>query len=102
GAGTMSFRRSIIAAALTVIAACSAPPGARHVPMPADSDVLTSEDLSAVGGTTQNAYSAVERLRPLFLGIRPGSGTIRDASAHLYVFVNGSLAGDIDILQTIP
>jgi len=97
----MSVRHCVVAA-LTVVVACSPPPGARPVPVPAERDVLTSEELTTAGGTTQNAYSAVERLRPLFLTIRPGSGTIRDTAPRLYVFINGSLAGDIDVLRTIP
>jgi hypothetical protein len=58
--------------------------------------------LATVSGATQNAYSAVERLRPLFLTTRPGSGTVGGRVSRIHVFIEGSLAGDIDVLKTIP
>jgi len=66
------------------------------------SDLLTLQELATVSGTTQNAYSAVERLRPLFLVARPGSGSVGGRPAHIYVFIQDNLAGDIDVLRTIP
>lgn len=66
------------------------------------SDLLTLNELETVSGTTQNAYSAVERLRPLFLVTRPGSGSVGGRQAHIYVFVQDNLVGDIDALRTIP
>jgi len=83
------------------VAACATSPHAGRV-TPTTNDTLTSEELAAVPGTTRNAYSAVERLRPLFLAVRPGSGTVHATSQHLYVFINGSFSGEIDVLKTIP
>jgi len=91
-----------IMALSVVIIACAHRPDAGDAPTPADSDVLMREELATVGATTQNAYSAVERLRPLFLTIRPGSATIHGTPLRMFVFINGSLAGDIDVLRTIP
>ena len=83
------------------VAACAT---SRHAgrSTPTTDDTLTSEELASTPGTTRNAYSAVERLRPLFLTVRPGSGTVHGTSQHLYVFINGSFAGEIDVLKTIP
>jgi hypothetical protein len=68
----------------------------------ATTDLLTREELATVSGTTQNAYSAVERLRPLFLVARPGSGSVGGRVSRVYVFIQGNLTGDIDVLRTIP
>jgi hypothetical protein len=70
--------------------------------LPETNDLLTLEELARVSGTTQNAYSAVERLRPLFLVARPGSGTVGGRASHVYVFIQGNPAGEIDVLKTIP
>jgi hypothetical protein len=97
----MSPPWSTVALVSVVLAACATGGGTRRPPRPGG-DTLTSDELATVVGTTQNAYSAVERLRPLFLAVRPGAGTTHDTHARLYVFINGSLAGDIDALKTIP
>jgi len=52
--------------------------------------------------TTQNAYSAVERLRPLLLVIRLGAAIVQGTAPRLYVFINGNFAGDVEALKTIP
>lgn len=92
----------IILPAIVVFAACVARSEGRYRPTPSDSDVLTRRELATLGGATQNAYSAVERLRPLFLATRPGSRTLRGEPPRIYVFINGNLAGDVETLKTIP
>jgi hypothetical protein len=98
----MSSRpRTIVTGVSVILAACAGSAGIQH-PLHPDGDVITSDELATVLGTTQNAYSAVERLRPLFLASRPGSGTIHNTSPHLYVLINGNFVGDVDALKTIP
>ena len=92
---------STIAVVSFVLAGCAGRAGTRHT-RPPDSSLLTSEELATVIGTTQNAYSATERLRPLFLAVRPSGGIDRDTPPRLHVFVNGSLAGDVEMLKMIP
>jgi hypothetical protein len=84
------------------LAGCSAALAGRPPLLPADPDILTRRELLTIAGTTQNAYTAVERLRPLFLTTRPGSSIVRGTSPRVYVFLNGNFAGDVDVLRTIP
>lgn len=92
---------SILAGVSVVLAACAGGAGTHH-PLRSDSNVLTSDELATFHGTAQNAYSAIERLRPFFLAVRPGTGTIRETSARLHVFIDGNLVGDFETLKTIP
>lgn len=50
----------------------------------------------------QNAYSAIERLRPFFLATRPSSADVHGIIPHLNVFIDGYFAGDTDVLKAIP
>ena len=93
---------SIAMVAGFVVAACTPHYVDSGRATPVESDVLTTDELTKVRGTTQNAYSAIERIRPLFLSIRPGSGPLHGPPPRLYVFINGSIAGDIDVLKIIP
>jgi hypothetical protein len=88
-------------AAVVLTAACSTPAQGRLSPRPTG-DILSAAELATMSGTTQNAYSAVERLRPLFLVTRPGSATLRGTAPRIHVFINGEFAGDLDVLRTIP
>lgn len=89
-------------AAVIVFAACASASPFERSRTPTSSDILTTPELETVVGTSQNAYSAVERLRPFFLTVRPGSGTLHERAPGIHVFINESLAGDIDALKTIP
>jgi hypothetical protein len=93
---------TVLAAVTVTLAACTARPSTPRPSLRSDGEILTVEELTALTGTTQNAYSAVERLRPLFLSVRPGAGIVHGAPPRLYVFIDGSLAGDVDVLKTIP
>ena len=97
----MSTRR-ILLALLAITTACASTSTPHHAVARTGYDALTSSELITVAGTTQNAYSAVERLRPLFLATRAGVGTVRATSPQIYVFINGSFAGDVDVLKTLP
>src|SRR5262245_14235808 len=98
----MSRGRSTTLAALVGLAACATSSEARRRGGREDSDTITRAELSTVAGTTQNAFSAVERLRPLFLVTRPGSEILRGETSRVHVFINGNFAGDIEVLNTIP
>jgi len=50
----------------------------------------------------QNAYVAVERLRPLFFHVRPGAGDARGEPRTISVFIDGDFAGGLDVLRSIP
>ena len=68
---------------------------------PTAGQVLTQRELATVVGM-QTTYSAVEHLRPLFLTTRPAPETLLGAPPRVHVFINGSLAGDVDVLKMIP
>ena len=93
----------IVIAVIGVVAACTTP-ALRNLPptLIVGNDILAGTELAKMVGTTQNAYSAVERLRPMFLVTRPGSVVLRATPSRIHVFINGYLAGDLDVLRTIP
>jgi hypothetical protein len=84
------------------IAACSRSVHAPATPAPLTHDGLTRLELTDVGSGTMSAYSAVERLRPFFLMTRPSAAIIHGDVPRVHVFINGYLAGDLDVLKTIP
>ena len=89
-------------ATLACLAACAGASGRVAPRNSFPADVLTRSELDGVAGVSQHTYSAVERLRPQFLIVRPGSETMRDATPHVHVFINGNPVGDIQMLKTIP
>ena len=66
----------------------------------ASSDLLTWTDL--VTEAPQDAYSAVQRLRPFFLTARPSSADVHGQVPRIRVFIDGDYAGDVDVLRSIP
>ena len=97
--------RTIIASAVMSAAAffstaCAHPVSQQYTPEQYSSDVLTWKELSAE--PLQNAYTAVERLRPLFLRARPGASDARGERQTVSVFIDGDFAGDLDVLRSIP
>jgi len=50
----------------------------------------------------ENAYMAIERLRPFFLATRPSAADVRGIIPHINVFIDGYFAGDLDVLKAIP
>ena len=96
-------RWTITFVAIPGLAACAAASAGRRSPgQPVDYDTLTSKELATLVGAPQNAYSAVEQLRPLYLATRPGVSALRGVAPRLHVFVNGSYAGDVEVLKMIP
>jgi len=91
---------AVITTAAIFSAACASSSGRRYSSVPHSSEVLTWRELS--GETHQNAYVAVERLRPLFLRARPGTGDARGEPRTISVFIDGDFAGDLNVLRSIP
>ena len=92
---------AVITTAVLFSAACASAGGRQHTPAAAyQSDLLTWNEL--VAETHQDAYSALERLRPFFLTPRPSSADARGERRTIRVFIDGDFAGDEEILRTIP
>ena len=97
----MLSRSTRVLAVLACSGGCMTPGVRRSTMTTSAGDLLTYQELSAIAGTTQNAYSAVERLRPLFLSVRPSSAYLDGRPRRIYVFINGNFAGDVDALKTL-
>jgi len=91
---------AVITTAAIFSAACASSSGRRYSSVPHSSEVLTWRELASE--THQNAYVAVERLRPLFLQARPGAGDARGEPRTISVFIDGDFAGDLNVLRSIP
>ena len=91
---------AVITTAVVFSAACASSVGRQHSSVPHSSEVLTWSELSSEAH--QNAYVAVERLRPLFLHVRPGAGDARGEPRTISVFIDGDFAGDLNVLRSIP
>ena|SRR6476469_1434573 len=91
-------RRTFIALAATaVIAGCSPASQSSGAGARSSSNVLTRQEISA--SPYQNAYEAVEKLRPSFLRARPTSAG-PNMTAEL--FVDGIRRGSLEGLRAIP
>ena len=91
---------AVMSAAAFFSAACAHPGSRQYSPTPYSSDVLTWTELTTEAH--ENAYSAIERLRPLFLRTRPGVGDARGEPGTISVFIDGDFAGDQEVLRSIP
>ena len=94
-----------VSAVITTIAlfsaACATPGGRqKYAPVAYSNDLLTWNEL--VAETHQDAYSALERLRPFFLTPRPSSADAHGQPRAIGVFIDGDFAGDEEILRSIP
>jgi hypothetical protein len=95
-------RSAILFVAALCLAACSPPVVARYAPAPLNHDSVTRLEITHVVAGTQNAYSALEQLRPLFLTTRPSSALVHGDVPRIHVFINDFYAGNDDVLKTIP
>ena len=97
------MRPIILAAAMLGITACHTP-YARSYTTPYSPTVsnqkLTQRELQYE--RRENAYMAIERLRPFFLATRPSGADVRGITPHINVFIDGYFAGDLDVLRAIP
>ena len=97
------MRPIILAAAMLGIAAC-ATPYTGSFPNPysptVSNDRLTRRELDYE--RPENAYMAIERLRPFFLATRPSAADVHGIVPHINVFIDGYFAGDLDVLKAIP
>ena len=91
---------AVITTAAVFSAACASSTGRQYSSVPHSSEVLTWSELSTEAH--QNAYVALERLRPLFLQPRPGAGDVRGEPRTISVFIDGDFAGDLNVLRSIP
>jgi hypothetical protein len=103
----MSSSISRLAAACVLAAACAGtdPGGAtRSVVSPRGvlygASAVGVDELSRVHPEL-DVYQALERVRPNFLRIRPGSHVLRTASPRIRVYINGNYAGDVSTLRSI-
>ena len=92
---------AVITTAAIFSAACASSVGRQqYSSVPHSSEMLTWSELSTE--SHQNAYVAIERLRPLFLQPRPGAGDVRGEPRTISVFIDGDFAGDQTVLRSIP
>jgi len=91
---------AVITTAAVLSAACASAAGPQHSSVPHSSELLTWTEMATEAH--QNAYVAVERLRPLFLQPRPGAGDARGEPRTISVFIDGDFAGGLDVLRSIP
>ena len=89
---------ALFATLTTTACATATPVWYRRTPVA--SDVITSAEIGRV--SPQNAYAALEQLRPFFLRARPSAVDVRGERPQLNVFIDGYFAGDLDVLKTIP
>jgi len=73
---------------------------ATYTRTPTGSDFLTRQEITSLVGA-QNVYTVVQQLRPLFLTPRPGPAMARGVGPGIAVFIDGTLAGDLDVLKTL-
>ena len=91
---------AVITTAALFSAACATSGGRQYSPAAYSSDLLTSNELAAE--THQDAFSALERLRPFFLTPRASSADVHGQPRTIRVFIEGDFAGDEQILRSIP
>jgi hypothetical protein len=100
-----SISRLAVAFALAAGCAGADPAGPRRAALvprgvPIGPSTIGVSDLSRVQPET-DVYQALERIRPHFLRVRPGSHILRTASPRIRVYINGNYAGDVSVLRSI-
>ena len=104
-------RHLVYLAFLMVAASACASGSAGPAPGGSGGAVLTAEEIA--GASVQNAYEAVQKLRPQFLASRgavstrasvtPGAeADPRNTRAGVVVYIDGVRAGDARVLHSIP
>ncbi len=119
-----SPRSSVVAGALmaTVLSACaSAPkpadtaiaalPPLKPIVQKGSANLITEDEIAALGGSVQTAFQVVQRLRPAMLRVRAGQTTGTAASdgigssnapvADVSVYLNGQRLGGLSSLDQI-
>jgi len=64
-------------------------------------DLVTFDELSRTSTTAANLYQALERIRPSFIRPRTTARVSRASASSIDVFINGSYAGDANVLLTL-
>jgi hypothetical protein len=87
---------------LAVLAAGAATLEAQEPKVKRERDRITREEILTSAQSTQDAYQAIRSLRPHFLAPPRGNrsmGSTRPAATKVYV--DGTLAGELDVLKSI-
>ena len=100
-----SISRLAVACALAAACASSEPGGVARADLvprgiPSGAGTIGVADLSRVHPEL-DVYHALERIRPNFLRVRPGSHLLRTSTPHIRVYINGGYAGDVSVLRSI-
>ncbi len=94
------MRTGAAAAALVFTTACAATTGAGGDGSGASSNLLTRAELASV--SANNAFEAIERLRPQWLRPRGPSSVTQPEGDWPLVYMDNVRAGDVNMLATIP
>ena len=87
--------------AMVTTSACAPATHELYSRPPVSSDVLTASEITRA--SPQNAYSALEQLRPFFLRARPNAAAdARGEAPRINVFIDGYFSGDLSVLKLIP
>jgi hypothetical protein len=111
--------RALLAALLTACAAApkpadastAAPPPLKPIMQKGSANVITEDEIAALGESVQTAFGVVQRLRPAMLRVRTGQtsspgasngiGSSDAASADVSVYLNGQRLGGLSSLDQI-
>ena len=86
-------------ASITTTACATASP-ALYPRAEVSADVITASEIGRA--TPQNAYTALEHLRPFFIRPRPSAADVRGEVPQIHVFIDGYYSGELDVLKMIP
>ncbi|MES3034788.1 MAG: hypothetical protein V4813_12390 [Gemmatimonadota bacterium] len=101
-AGALCFVATTLAAQVTDTAA-----GKPAKPPRKRANVISPEEIAALGGTVQTAYGIVQRLRPAMLRARSGStsqsdgGSVDVSANEVQVFLDSQRMGGVRALEEI-
>jgi len=93
-------RTGAAAAAFVFVTGCAATTGSRGDGSPAASNLLTRAELASV--SANNAYEAIERLRPQWLRPRGPTSVTQPEGDWPLVYMDNVRAGDVSMLPNIP
>ena len=97
----MTAALSAFALFATLDTTACAPTRSEWYPRPSvSSDIITASEIGRA--SPQNAYTALEQLRPFFLQARPSAADIRGQAPRIHVFIDGYFSGELDVLKMIP
>ena len=97
------MRKGWLALVLMAVTVAACASGGERTARSGSRDVLTAEEIAAQGAAIQNAYQAVEQLRPHFFRVRsnPTMGVGAARVEPIVVYVNGVRRGGVNELNRI-